>query len=82
MRELAAGKVQREKGRAALMRTREDVRAGWRQLGAILESSGDYELADSVRAFESRMLPPRTDKEWLARDLVEQTAKQREPLTR
>jgi hypothetical protein len=86
MRDLAAGKLQGEKGRVALERTREDVRAGWRQIAAILKSSGDYELANSARAFESRMSPPRTDKEWLARDTVrgsiEQTAKQREPLTR
>ena len=86
MRELAAGKLQGEKGRAALIKTREDVRAGWRQLGAILESNGDYELADSVRAFESRLSPPRTDREWLVGDIVrgniEQTRKHWEPPTR
>jgi hypothetical protein len=68
------------------MRTREYVRAGWRQVSAILESNGDHALADAVRSFESRMSPARTDKEWLARDIVkgsrEQEVSQREPQTR
>jgi predicted O-linked N-acetylglucosamine transferase (SPINDLY family) len=86
MRDLVAGKLQEDKGRVALERTREDVRAGWRRLGEILESSGDDKLADSVRAFESRMTPPRSDREWLARDIargsIEQTVETREPPTR
>jgi len=86
VKELAAGRLQVEDGRPALVRTGEDVRAGWRRLGAILENGGDHDLADAVRDFESRLAPPRTDKEWLARDMVseyrERIDRQREAPTR
>jgi Relaxase/Mobilisation nuclease domain len=84
--ELVGGKLQVEHGRQALVRTGEDVRAGWRRLSAILESNGDHALADAVRDFESRLAPPRTDKEWLARDMVsgykKRTDRQRDAPTR
>jgi hypothetical protein len=83
--ELAGDGLKAERGRETLLRTREEVRAGWRGLGAILEKSGDYDLADAVREFESRMSPPRTDKERLVREMLEErkrAVRQREAPTR
>jgi hypothetical protein len=61
-REVAARKLKGEAGRASLLKTREDVSAGWRRLGAILDADGDHKLADAVRSFESRNAP-RLDRE-------------------
>jgi hypothetical protein len=84
--ELMVGRLQAEDGREEVSKTREAVKAGWRRLGTILEANGDRKLADAVGAFELRLSLPRTDKEWLAMDMLqankERTANQRQPLAR
>jgi len=86
LQELIAGRLQAQEGRESLLKTRETVREGWRSLSAILDDGGDHRLAEAVRDFESRLSPPWTDKEWLARDLLQerrrQPDRQREPRTR
>jgi hypothetical protein len=72
-RELAAGKLRGEAGRASLLKTREDVSAGWRRLGAILDADGDHKLADAVRSFESRTPRAWTEKEWTVRGILERS---------
>ena len=85
-RELAAGKLQGEAGRPSLLKTREDVSAGWRRLGAILDADGDHKLAEAVRSFESRMSPAWTEKEWIVRGILERSRRPKvnfkEPPTR
>ncbi|MBS0420210.1 MAG: relaxase/mobilization nuclease domain-containing protein [Proteobacteria bacterium] len=84
--ELRTGGLKMEKGRGVLLRTRAEVREGWRRLGVMLEAQGDRELSDAVRAFESRMPVPRTERELLAKEMLERSraraAKEMDPPTR
>jgi len=43
-----------------------EVFGGWRALAQRFQAEGDYQLADEVRLFITRMFPPLTDQEQLA----------------
>lgn len=57
------GTVESEAGKAALMRTREQVVAGWLAVSERLRAEGDSQLAGRVRSFVARMAPVRSEKE-------------------
>ncbi len=57
------GTVESEAGKAALMRTREQVVAGWLAVSERLRAEGDSRLAGRVWSFVARMAPVRSEKE-------------------
>lgn len=69
-RELASGSIGSEPGRSKLLQTRREVRRGWLEVGNMLFRSGAIELANEARRFSEGMLPPQTEKEWLAGELA------------
>lgn len=77
--EAQQGALRVESGKAKLLLTRQDVERGWRAVSGLLPSQGQRELALGVRQFIDEMSPARTDKEWLAQELL---AKVYEPRTR
>jgi Relaxase/Mobilisation nuclease domain len=71
VRELQNGNVRAEPGKAKLQQTRQDVENGWRAVSEVLEREGQPALAAEVNRFVERMLPPRTEKEEIAKQLRE-----------
>jgi len=69
-KELKAGDLTIETGKAKLLQTRRDVRCGWRAVSDILAIKGESELATQVRLFAEQMQLPRTEKELLAQSLL------------
>lgn len=82
-RELASGSLGSVDG-LRLRQTRSEVARGWKAIRDILVMEGRHQLAGEVGRFVSHMAPPRTDKEWLAHDLVDATVtlKRQGPRTR
>jgi hypothetical protein len=71
-RELQAGHLKVEPGKAKLMRTHEEVRLAWLAVSEILTGEKRHpEIAAQVRRFAAQMSPPLTEKEHLATRLVE-----------
>ncbi|WP_203170780.1 relaxase/mobilization nuclease domain-containing protein [Steroidobacter gossypii] len=70
VRELKAGSLGRS-GAARLQRTRMEVVRGWQAVRDRLLAEGKHQLADQVSRFVSQMPPPRTEKQWLAAELIE-----------
>jgi len=60
-----------ESGKAQLLRTRTETIEGWRAVAQLLARDGHGELAADVGMFIQGMKPPRTENEWLARELLE-----------
>jgi hypothetical protein len=82
--ELKAGSLD-QSGAARLQRTRLEIVRGWHAVRDVLAAEGRQQLADQVSRFVSQMPPPRTDKQWLAADLIERVRRPREkgkPLVR
>ncbi|MBM0105879.1 relaxase/mobilization nuclease domain-containing protein [Steroidobacter sp. S1-65] len=75
VRELRSGALD-QSGTARLQRTRREIVRGWHAVRDLLAAEGRHQLADRVSRFVDQMPPPRTDKQWLAADLIEQV---REP---
>jgi hypothetical protein len=75
--ELAQGKLRIEPGKASLVNTRNEVRRAWLAVGDMLIRERQPELAAHVRRFSEKMPPPQTEKEWIARELINHTPKQR-----
>lgn len=69
--ELANGGINVERSKPTLMRTRQEVVNGWRAMGDLLRSEGRHDLAHDVHRFIQQMQPARTEKEWLADELLE-----------
>lgn len=78
--ELAGGGIRAEAGKAKLLQTRREVLDGWRAMSEILMNEGRHELARDVQRFIREMQPARTEKEWLAAELLSraQDARQRD----
>jgi len=76
VRELAAGTLD-QSGAARLQRTRLEIVRGWRAVEGALAAQGMHQLADQVSKFVSQMPPPRTEKQWLAADLIERVRERR-----
>jgi hypothetical protein len=70
-RELQNGNIRAEPGKAKLLQTRQDVEIGWQAVSEILEREGQPALSAEVNRFVERMLPPRTEKEKIAKQLRE-----------
>jgi hypothetical protein len=68
--ELAQGKLRIEPGKARLVATRNEVRRAWLMVGEILIRRRQPELAAHVRRFSDEMPPPRTEKEWVAAEVL------------
>jgi len=68
--ELRAGRVRPESGRAKLLATRQEVEQGWRAMGDLLTQTRQIDLATQIEEFRMQMAAPRTEKEWLAVDLL------------
>ncbi|MFC4309089.1 relaxase/mobilization nuclease domain-containing protein [Steroidobacter flavus] len=84
VRELKAGSLD-QSGAARLQRTRQEVVRGWLAVRDLLAAEGNHQLADQVSRFVSQMPPPRTEKQWLAADLMERVRESRtkeKPLVR
>jgi hypothetical protein len=75
--ELRRGNLQVEPGKSKLVRTRKEVENGWRILSEVLVSQGQQELSNEVRQFLREMPPPRTEKEYVAAELLERVREQR-----
>jgi MobA/VirD2-like, nuclease domain len=75
--ELAQGKLRIEPGKASLVNTRNEVRRAWLAVGDILIRERQPELAAHVRRFSEKMPPPQTEKEWIARELINHTPEPR-----
>lgn len=69
--ELAQRSLRIEPGRRRLLSTRSEVEAGWQAVARLLREQGEPTLAREARQFVERMQPARTDKEWLAQELLE-----------
>lgn len=77
-RELQAGELAPEPGKARLASTRETVRAGWLATAEVLRAQGQAELAGEVEKFVKAMPAARTDKEMIAAGLMAQIEAQRQ----
>lgn len=75
--ELRQGALHVEAGKETLIRTRTDVQRGWLVVGEILNSEGRLDLAMLVQRFAKSMAPPSTEKEMLARRLLNQLPEQK-----
>lgn len=72
---LRHGRLQNEPGKARLIETRRRVERGWAAVRALLTEQGEPELAARLARFVDRMPPARTDNEWIADDLRDQSRK-------
>jgi hypothetical protein len=63
--DVPSGSAEIEAGKAVLMRTREQVVAGWLAVSERLQAEGDSHLAGRIRSFVARMAPVRSEKEML-----------------
>lgn len=69
-RALAAGGVDIEEA-TQLRKTRSVVVRGWETIADVLRRDGRQQSADEVARFVDRMQPARSDREWLARDIMD-----------
>jgi hypothetical protein len=53
----------------AFLETRKEVQRGWFTVSEILMAEGRKELASEVWRFAAEMLPPKTERELIAKDL-------------
>lgn len=77
VRELKSGALD-QSGAARLQRTRMEIVRGWHAVRDLLAAEGRHQLADQVSRFVGQMPPPRTDKQWLAADLMAHARRPRE----
>lgn len=68
--EVAQRKLRIEPGKASLVGTRNEVQRAWLAVGDILIRDRQPELAAHVRRFSDVMLPPKTEKEWIAEKMA------------
>jgi hypothetical protein len=76
--QLQRGGLSAESGKTKLLETRAVVTAGWRIVADALVAQGDSKLAGQVWKFISRMPPPSTDNERIARSVIAQVVAPRE----
>ena len=78
-RELSAGHLRTESGKAKLIESRAQVRRAWAVIGSILEQDGQRDLAAQTRKFANGMPPPLTEREWITRELATRAGRPRGP---
>lgn len=76
VRELTAGSLD-QSANARLKQTRLDIVRGWLAVRNLLAADGDHPLARQVERFVRQMPPPRTEKQWLAADVIDRARKSR-----
>jgi len=76
-RELVKSDIVVEPGKSKLLQTRKEVERAWQELSEILVANGRRDLANDVARFVQGMPPPRTEKEWLAAELLERVRESR-----
>lgn len=69
--ELEAGKLQVESSKHKLLQTRADVLRGWGVMKGLLERQGQSQLATDVARFTASMVSPGTERELIARKLIQ-----------
>jgi hypothetical protein len=69
--ELLQGRARVERGKSQLVETRHKIEYGWRTAIGLLRNQGHSELAAFVARFVDEMPPPATERELVARALVE-----------
>ncbi len=67
--DLLSGTLRIEAGKSKLVHTRSEVERGWRAVSDVLIAQGQTDLAGEVRRFSEQMLPPLSEKEWIAHRL-------------
>jgi hypothetical protein len=72
--DLQRGGLPAESGKTKLLETRAVVTDGWRTVADALVAQGNWKLAEQIRKFISRMPPPLTDNERMARAVIAQVA--------
>jgi len=72
VRELQTGALD-QTGIARLQRTRMEIVRGWYAVRDLLVAEGRHQLSGQVSRFVSQMPPPRSEKQWLAGDLIERS---------
>jgi hypothetical protein len=70
--ELREGRLRPELGKAQLVDTRRDIERGWHTAIGLLRNQGQPELAALAARFVDEMPPPATEKELVARALLDQ----------
>lgn len=68
--ELLKGEIHVDRGRRTLVETRKHVVRGWAQVAIALKNDGELMLAHQVQSFAAGFSPPRTDREFVARELI------------
>lgn len=81
-REIQAGALTPEAGKAKLAATRQAVRTGWLGTAQVLRTQGETQLAAEVEAFARSLPAARTDKEMIAAGLLAQLQLQRSQAAR
>jgi hypothetical protein len=69
--ELRKGGLAIEAGKRTMLRTRSEVERGWQAVADLLDRNGDPTLACDVWQFVGRLLPVRTEKEMIARGVLQ-----------
>jgi len=69
--ELSNGGIRPDEGKKRIASTRADIVRGWGVVAQQLHLQGDQELAARIADFVRGMPPPRTDKELIARSVLE-----------
>lgn len=80
-RELGSGGVRPENGYSRMRQTRQEVERGWMAFADLMEREGQYDAAAQVRRFVDRMPPTRTDRQFIAEQILA-AARERAPPTR
>jgi len=80
VQELQTGRLDKA-GAAKLQRTRAEVVRGWLAVRDALVAEGRQQLADQVSRFVSQMSAPRSEKQWLAADLIERVSLSKAKIT-
>ena len=75
--ELLKESIRAEPGKRKLVETRRAVAGGWHAVANLLAKDNQRDLANDVRRFLERMLPPRTERERIAVDLTSRMQEQR-----
>ncbi len=80
-RELRSEDFRPESGHPRLKQTRQEVERGWLAYAEMIERQGQHHAAAQVRQFLERMPPVRTDRQWIAEQILP-AARERAPPTR
>src|SRR5437762_864089 len=75
--ELLTGTLRTEPGKSTLTDTRKEIERSWRATSDILLTEGHPELAAQARRIVDQMVPPRTENEQLAHDLLGRARQER-----